>query len=1067
MSILLAKRFLPALSTIVAGIILAGCGSGGDSQTGPIYPKGSAVLKDTTVAGITYVCSNETNVTTQEGRFFYDGQCAKVDFKIGGMKIGSIMVSDIHEDGKIYIAELLGLPRDATEDPRLKALLQLVQSLDKDHNPYNGIVVDPAKESALQNLQGNFVDLDSNTTKINDIEAAGISLTPKNHAVAHYEDTLRRDLGLDIDTVPPAPPVIQENLTEVYTDTTPITLYGEAHAHIRLDGNDTGLSIDENNTAILQLPTINIDDNNTFEILLVDDMNQESEPLVVSIYRPSIATLNARDVQEALNLIAQAGDPRAFNYTPQWNTGDPIQISFSESKRAPSVENQSYQVAVTFTKGGASETYTYTETVPFSQALRDAAEVANAKQLIAQAGDPRAFNYTPQWNTGDPIQISFSEPMRTPIGVDQNYEVTVTLGKGNSTEIYSFMEFVPSNNIKVDLPDGSIALLNENFDNPYRITNGGIFENEHNRSKFAGAAFALDASTLQNVESAQDLLTYLIDQSTFKSDFTGVSLRVGKDGSLVARYEIQNYNDNLYQLLQAMLSGINYEILDPIDFSQYSDVANVYVDFYIEYSTALNSYVIVAITDKTLNDDTEINNIVNKDSVVTANETLATETESFTYMNKSPLGDFIFVVDDSGSMSEEQEAAIDAIQQTFQASVHKYGIDWKATVIGTEEGRDYSASVSDFAENNLTKLVQQLDSLGTNGADEVGLKRVYEHLINGSIVTRENATLDIVYVSDEECHSQLNEIGLNDGNLDNSYFVQEGIRLNAVIPEDHSYEEGDLRSDDLAYRMAIATQGEIANLRNYETGYNRIMDAAIRHAAAATSDIQLQYPAIASSITVYVNDLLAEHWEYDPNENSIVFLSGFEPQNGETVKVVYNHIDYQSLVDVVKGEFDALPNDQKRNYGYAGIEIVFDPTDPLPPLQNADQTYEVNVSFNAYGYEAHSSYMETIPALSFSIATIDDWNQTAPLVFESLNHGNSTSSELVLHMDSPATVDYSVSSESNYDYLEIFSNGTSIGQFSGSQNGSINIQTGDEIKFVYSKDGSASNGDDKAIIAIH
>ena len=487
-------------------------------------------------------------------------------------------------------------------------------------------------------------------------------------------------------------------------------------------------------------------------------------------------------------------------------------------------------------------------------------------------------------------------------------------------------------------------------------------------------------------------------------------------------------------------------------------------------------------------------------------------------------------------MSEEQAAAIEAIGRTFSAAVAKYNLDWKATVVGTENGRNYSSLISNPSENNISKLAEQLQ-VGTNGGDERGLKEAYDVLSNNLVTKRTGSSMSIIYTSDEWDHSTLNEFGETDEDFSDSYFVQNNIKFNTIIPEDNTYEEGNLRVNDNAYKMSLATGGDTANLRNYQSGYDAMMENAVRNAVAKSSSVKLQYPALASSITVFVDGNKVTTWEYDPSENAIVFPASSMPAVGTTVEVVYSHLDYTQMIadaintfnalpddqkraytnnslditfdpaaplaaldnsdqtypvtvtfsklgysdtttfqetvlsnankiaDVI-AEFDALANDQKRSYVNNDVNITFDPAAPLAPVENSTQTYDVNVTFNIGTVSDTTSFQETVQAAKYHIVSNTDWTQSST-TFTSQNHADSSTSTLEFTILADTTMDYNVSSESGYDKLNISINGTSAGSFSGTQSGTLNVVTDDNVTVTYSKDGSSSSGTDNGTITIH
>jgi hypothetical protein len=89
----------------------------------------SYILMDAPIAGVTYICKkpNIPQKTDAQGVFTCDE--GPVTFKIGGLVLGE--VSNLNH-GVIFPQDLLGLPRNDITDPKLIALLRLLQSLDND-----------------------------------------------------------------------------------------------------------------------------------------------------------------------------------------------------------------------------------------------------------------------------------------------------------------------------------------------------------------------------------------------------------------------------------------------------------------------------------------------------------------------------------------------------------------------------------------------------------------------------------------------------------------------------------------------------------------------------------------------------------------------------------------------------------------------------------------------------------------------------------------------------------------------------------------------------------------------
>ena len=93
------------------------------------------------VEGLSYACNSIGGITGHDGSFEYQDGCTAL-FSIGGITLGEILVSDINTtDKKVFISEVLGLDRNSISNPQLIQLLQLLQPLDKNNDPSDGIVI--------------------------------------------------------------------------------------------------------------------------------------------------------------------------------------------------------------------------------------------------------------------------------------------------------------------------------------------------------------------------------------------------------------------------------------------------------------------------------------------------------------------------------------------------------------------------------------------------------------------------------------------------------------------------------------------------------------------------------------------------------------------------------------------------------------------------------------------------------------------------------------------------------------------------------------------------------------
>ena len=120
------KRLFTTLSAMAATLVLTGCGGGGGGSGSSV---GTAAYVDSAVAGVQYRCGSQSGVTDTKGKFSFE-KGKGCTFRLGSVEIRSIE-PDRLVDGGIVVET----------DPKVAALLQ---SLDRDGDPSNGIEIDDA-----------------------------------------------------------------------------------------------------------------------------------------------------------------------------------------------------------------------------------------------------------------------------------------------------------------------------------------------------------------------------------------------------------------------------------------------------------------------------------------------------------------------------------------------------------------------------------------------------------------------------------------------------------------------------------------------------------------------------------------------------------------------------------------------------------------------------------------------------------------------------------------------------------------------------------------------------------
>src|SRR3954470_13556284 len=127
-------------SYFLIALIVAGCGGGGGGgSSAPVTGSKSGILTDAAVAGVSYATSSGvTGVTDANGTYkFNPGDT--VQFKLGVLALGSATATGI-----VSPIELANGNNNI-----LQNLLVMLQSLDANGNPADGISIPPAAAAAV------------------------------------------------------------------------------------------------------------------------------------------------------------------------------------------------------------------------------------------------------------------------------------------------------------------------------------------------------------------------------------------------------------------------------------------------------------------------------------------------------------------------------------------------------------------------------------------------------------------------------------------------------------------------------------------------------------------------------------------------------------------------------------------------------------------------------------------------------------------------------------------------------------------------------------------------------
>ena len=302
------------------------------------------------------------------------------------------------------------------------------------------------------------------------------------------------------------------------------------------------------------------------------------------------------------------------------------------------------------------------------------------------------------------------------------------------------------------------------------------------------------------------------------------------------------------------------------------------------------------------------------------NERLVSNTESYSGRpGTSNQADFLFVIDDSGSMGDQQNA-LSVAANDFETAINLAGMNYNIAIITTGDGADgvactencYDRSVKSagIIDNNITLFKNEINNIGTGGSPtETGIYNAEQSLkktangdsFNGLLNTnplrfpRTDTQLSTIILSDEI--SQYNSRAGTSFDVNTNLFTRDKVLVNSIVDiglcgESSFYPAGtdtNGQYDDLA----IATGGLVGNICNggATPNFSAVMQNIVFQAAGAyrlsknfakPNSIQITVDGVASSPSI------KNGYMYIEGTNSIAFF-GTLPAEGANIQVYYEY----------------------------------------------------------------------------------------------------------------------------------------------------------------------------------
>ena len=291
-----------------------------------------------------------------------------------------------------------------------------------------------------------------------------------------------------------------------------------------------------------------------------------------------------------------------------------------------------------------------------------------------------------------------------------------------------------------------------------------------------------------------------------------------------------------------------------------------------------------------------VNLTVQMDNLQTAGTTKVSESDSFTAQTVSKA-DFLFVVDNSGSMYEEQTAVSTNATRFFEKLTNK-GLDFKIGVITTDtstlQGTGFTSDQTEFESNIL---------VGTSGsATESGIYHAEEALSSdgssdGSVIAagypRSGATLSVIMLSDEEDQYTSYSSGTA-FNFSDNVFTQNDYTVYAIVsdPDSGCSGDGGSASGSADYGTLVTNTGG-AKGSICQSDYSSTLDTIV---SGGGQSFTLSHTPIVSSLSVTVNGATVavksgdNGYLYLSSNNSITFYGTAIPSSGDSIVVRYQYL---------------------------------------------------------------------------------------------------------------------------------------------------------------------------------
>ncbi len=228
-------------------------------------------------------------------------------------------------------------------------------------------------------------------------------------------------------------------------------------------------------------------------------------------------------------------------------------------------------------------------------------------------------------------------------------------------------------------------------------------------------------------------------------------------------------------------------------------------------------------------------------------------------------------------------------------------MDFKMQIITTDNynGRGSDTILnSTYLKSNRAAFITHFQEKVNVGLEGSGLERGLLHsttfVNNSSSWMRANAYLVVIYVSDEDDRTEeigdVNNLPARDNAIADKYFKAissskspaQLFKAFAIVLT----AGGNSNQGDRYMKMAELSGGKSYSING---SFDDILSDFGKTSAAMASQYLLTYSAVASSVEVYINGVVAPQsdWSYLPSQNAVRFEKNATPSAGSTIRITY------------------------------------------------------------------------------------------------------------------------------------------------------------------------------------